>query len=116
LKNIQIIDSADNATFSIFQATDDEFALIFPGDGQDLEIVEDLFARLGEDRASKLLLPLWNRPIHKADAVGIHGTLFYDYERKRKHLPTSKREIDRAPTQINAAERDLYARKRASLT
>jgi hypothetical protein len=26
MKNIQIIDGADNATYSIFQATDDEFA------------------------------------------------------------------------------------------
>ena len=30
MKNIQIIDGALNATFSVFQATDDEFASIFP--------------------------------------------------------------------------------------
>jgi hypothetical protein len=31
MKNIQI-DGADNATFGLFPATDEEFAAIFPGD------------------------------------------------------------------------------------
>src|SRR6185437_5384901 len=38
LRNIQIVDGADNATFSIFQATNEEFHEIFPGPGQDMEI------------------------------------------------------------------------------
>ncbi|MDP3852775.1 hypothetical protein [Phenylobacterium sp.] len=113
MKNIQITDGADNATYSIFQATDDEFRLIFPGEGQDLEIVEDLFHRLGEKEATGLLIPLWDRPIHKRDAHGIHGTLFYDYVQNREHLPATKREIDRTSSQINQAERDLYATLRA---
>jgi len=33
VKNIQIIDGAGNATYNIFQATNDEFAEIFPGSG-----------------------------------------------------------------------------------
>ena len=40
LNNIQIIDRADNATFSVFQATDDEFNRMFPSIGQDMEIAE----------------------------------------------------------------------------
>ena len=36
MKNIQIIDGADNCTFSIFQATDEEFSLIFPEPLQDI--------------------------------------------------------------------------------
>jgi hypothetical protein len=40
MKNIQIIDGAENATFSIFQATDEEFTLIFPRAGQNLELVK----------------------------------------------------------------------------
>src|SRR5215470_12848108 len=40
LKNIQIIDRAVNATFSLFQATDEEFAAIFPGAGQDIELID----------------------------------------------------------------------------
>lgn len=51
----QIIDGAWNATFSIFQATDEEFAELFPGVDQDMDVVEDVFDRLGEDRAKALL-------------------------------------------------------------
>jgi len=74
MRNIQIIDGAENATFSIFQATDAEFALIFPDD-QDIELAEDLFERIGNKRARDLLTPIWSRPILKRDAMGIHGTL-----------------------------------------
>jgi hypothetical protein len=47
MRNIQIIDGAVNATFSVFQATDEEFDAIFP-DGRDMELVEDLVDRLGK--------------------------------------------------------------------
>ncbi len=111
MKNIQIIDGAVNATFSIFQATDEEFATIFP-DGRDMELVEDLVERLGEEAAGSVLDPLWNRPILKRDALGIHGTLFYDNEHRREHIPPSKREIDLDDSSVNQAQRDLFARHR----
>jgi hypothetical protein len=112
LKNVQIIDGADNATFSIFQATDDEFGLIFPASGQDLEIPEAVIQRLGRERAADLFRLIWDRPILKRDAQGIHGTLFYNYYDKRHHLPASKREVDRDDTQVNEAERTLNRRAR----
>jgi len=108
VKNIQIIDGADNATYSIFEATDDEFAQIFPQPGQDLEVVEDYVIRVGEDSAQKTLAKLWERPVYKQHVQGIHGTLFYDYKEKAKHLPQSKREIDRTSGSINAFEREVY--------
>jgi hypothetical protein len=46
MKNIQIIDGAENCTFSIFQATEEEFQVIFPKADQDIEFSEDLFGRL----------------------------------------------------------------------
>lgn len=109
MKNIQIIDGADNATYSIFQATDEEFAAMFP-DGRDMELVEDVIDRLGEDEAGRVLTPLWNRPILKRDAMGLHGTLFYNNERRR--IPPSKREIDWDAHSINAAQRELFLRHR----
>ncbi len=42
MKNIQIIDGASNCTFSIFQATAEEFNLLFPEPGQDIQFSEDL--------------------------------------------------------------------------
>ena len=111
MKNIQIVDGAANATFSIFQATDEEFAVIFP-DGRDLELAEDLIERVGEQEAGRVLTPLWQRPVLKSDAMGIHGTLFYDAEQRREFLPSSRREVDWDEGFINEAQRSLHRQHR----
>ena len=111
MKNIQIIDGAANATFSVFQATDDQFAVIFPSPQQDIEIVEDFLERAG-DRANEILEALWTRPILRRDALGIHGVLFYGWADRRAYLPATKREVDLDPLYINAAQRELFDRKR----
>jgi hypothetical protein len=109
MKNIQIIDGADNATFSLFQATDDEFAAIFPGPGQDMELIEDVVARVGDEAAGKIMGVIWERPILKRDVLGLHGTLFYAWSEKRQHLPATKREVDLDPLSVNSAQRALFA-------
>jgi hypothetical protein len=110
MKNIQIIDGAVNATFSVFQATEEEYASIFPN-GRDMELIEDLIERLG-DEAGRMLAPIWERPILKRDALGIHGTLFYDNQRTQRKIPHSKREVDWDDSSINQAQRNLFARHR----
>lgn len=112
LNNIQIIDRADNATFSVFQATDDEFNRMFPSIGQDMEIAEDFIQRVGEIPASQILNAIWNRPILKRDVNGIRGTLYFNYESRRQHLPASKREVDLTESAINFAQRKLFASNR----
>lgn len=107
MKNIQIIDGAANATFSIFQAAEDEFATIFPN-GSDMEIADDLVERVGEDEASRVLEALWQRPILKRDAMGIHGTLLYDGDDRREFLPSSRREVDWDERFVNEAQRKLF--------
>lgn len=107
MKNVQIIDGAANATFSIFEATEQEYAAIFP-DGRDMELVEDLIARLGESEAGRVLAPLWTRPILKCNALGIHGTLFYDNDHRT--IPVTKREVDWDHGSINPAQRALFSR------
>lgn len=111
MKNIQIIDGALNATFSVFQATEEEFAAVFP-DGRDIELIEDLVARLGDETAGSVLTPIWGRPILKRDALGIHGTLFYDNADRRDHIPLSKREVDWDSGSVNQAQRDLFSKHR----
>ena len=112
MKNIQIIDRAVNATFSLFQATEEEFAAIFPGEGQDMELIEDFTERAGEERALLILSPVWLRPILKRDAQGIHGTLYYEYADRRHYLPATKREVDWDDDAINSAQRLLFASMR----
>lgn len=62
MRNILIIDGADNATFSVFQATEEEFRSIFPN-GQDMELVEDFIERVGDAEVETILSPIWERPI-----------------------------------------------------
>ncbi len=112
MKNIQVIDGALNATFSVFQATDEEFAAIFPAAGQDMELIEDFTERVGEEQALRVLLPVWERPILKRDAQGIHGTLYDEYAQRRRYLPASKCEVDWDDSSINFAQRRLFASKR----
>lgn len=107
MRNIQIIDGARNATFSLFQATDEEFAAIFPDD-QDMALIEDVVTRLGESEAGNILSRIWERPILKRDAQGIHGTLFYDWDDRREILPVTRREVDWDERSINAAQRRLF--------
>ena len=107
MKNVQIIDGALNATFSIFQATDEEFSIIFP-DGRDIEVADDLVERVGEVEAGRVLAPLWQRPILKRDAMGIHGTLYYDAEERREFLPPSRKEVDWDESSVNEAQRALF--------
>lgn len=112
MKNIQIIDGADNATFSLFQATEAEFAAIFL-DQSEMEIIEDVFDRLGGEETSRVLGPIWDRPILKRDVVGIHGTLFYGSEHRREYLPPSRREVDWDSSSVNPAQRALFAQYQA---
>jgi hypothetical protein len=91
MKNVQVIDGATNCVYPVYAAEDDEFAMIFPN-GQDVEFAEDLFVRLGDQRAQEVTAKLWSRPQDKKEIRGIHGTLFYGLLMKKKYFPTKKEE------------------------
>ncbi len=110
MKNIQVIDGAVNCTFSIFQATDHEFAVLFPEPGQDMQYVEDLAALPKQRKVKVALRGIWERPTRKRDAHGIHGTLLYQLERYKQWYP-EKREDAVVPSAINAAQRRLFGRQ-----
>ena len=107
-KNIQIIDAATNYSYSIFQATEEEFGSIFPDERQNIEYSEDLFARLAEG-AEKILSMVWRRPIQKKNANGIHGTLFYGMQ-YRKEFFTDKKEKELDPMYMNEHQRQLFGK------
>lgn len=107
MKNIQIIDGASNCTFSCFQATDEEFALLFPESQQDIQYVEDLSHLPEQVEITAALNRIWERPIRKRDVHGIHGTLFYQLERY-KGWYHEKREDAVDPSAINQAQRRLF--------
>ncbi len=109
MKNIQIIDNATNCTFSLFQATEDQFALLFPDIGQDVQFNSSLEHLPHQDEVCAALDNLWQRPVRKRDAMGIHGTIFYGLEHYRDVFP-GKCEDSVDPFAINPAQRRLFSR------
>ena len=107
MKNIQIIDGALNCTFSLFQATEEEFALLFPEPQQDIQYAEDLALLPRQEEVEAALRQIWERPIRKQDALGIHGTLFYELERYKIYY-RAKREDAIDPSAVNQAQRRLF--------
>jgi hypothetical protein len=103
MKNIQAIDGANNATFSIFQATDEEFALLFPA-GTDIAFREDIEERLTEQQIYDVFNALWSRPVDKKTVQGIHGTYFVDLDQRKVFFPTRKEAevLNRGPEAVEA--------------
>lgn len=92
MKNIQVIDGAVNCVYDIFAATDEEFALIFP-DGQDIAFIDEVYERVSDDATlNRALEALWARRVVKAQAMGIHGQLFYELEEKKVFYGTRRDE------------------------
>jgi len=71
-KNIQVVDGAENCTYDIFEADEGDFGKIFPGEGQDVEFIEDFVARVGESEATRITESMWSRRIDKKAAGGVH--------------------------------------------
>jgi hypothetical protein len=91
MKNIQVIDGADNCVYDIFAATDEEFSLIFPT-GQDIAFINEVYARENQQQLDAAFKELWPRRVPKAKVHGIHGTLFYGLEGKKVYYPTGRDE------------------------
>ena len=91
MKNIQIIDGALNAVYDIFQVMDQEFSLIFPP-GQDIAFIDEAMARGPRAELDEAFTQIWTRRIPKAQAMGIHGILFYELEHKKCYYPTRRDE------------------------
>jgi len=88
MRNIQVIDGAENCTYDVYAVTYEEFFTIFPGSNQDVEFIEDLIERLGGAETGRLMCHIWERLVDKLDVKGIHGTIFYELSFKKKYYPT----------------------------
>ena len=56
MKNIMIIDGAENCVYDVFGVPDDDFVLIFP-DGTDVAFIEDVVRRPNAERVVEASLP-----------------------------------------------------------
>ncbi len=100
MKNIQIIDGAENCVYDIFAATDEEFALIFKNEA-DIAFIDEVYASGSEQLLDTAFDNIWQRRIKKADVQGIHGVIFYELGRKKVYYSTRKDEEARNPDGSN---------------
>lgn len=91
MKNIMAIDGAQNCVYDIFEITDEQFRILFPAPGQDIAFAEDFDQQISAEDEEKMS-GMWEKRIPKKDAVGIHGTIFYELEHKREYYPTLRDE------------------------
>ena len=91
MKNIMVIDGAENCVYDIFAASDDDFALIFPNE-TDIAFIEDIERRQSAEIVLAALKRTWSNRVPKRDATGIHGIVFYQMYAKRKYYPTLRDE------------------------
>ncbi len=114
MKHIQAIDGADNCSFSIYSASEEDFSLIFPEPGQDVEFVEDLVRRIGARAVGELVIRVTSKRVEKPAVNGIHGTLFFGLRERRIFYP-NKRESDfDAPELAEALRRRVLPRRKRS--
>lgn len=91
MKNIQVIDGADNCVYDIFAASEDVFNLVF-APGTDVAFVEVLENRPDAEVVFKTLETIWPNRVAKSQVHGIQGTLFYGLIGKRKYYPARRDE------------------------
>lgn len=91
MKDIQIIDGAENRVYDIFESTDAEFSLIFPI-GTDIAFIEEVYAKGDGTILHNAFNNIWQRRIKKCKAHGIHGVIFYELPQKMSYYPTRKDE------------------------
>lgn len=86
MKNIQVIDGAENCAYDIFEASDALFYFIFPH-GRDIAFIEDLKKAGISDEIEREFVNMWGRPLNKKKVRGIDGTLFYELYEKAEYYP-----------------------------
>jgi hypothetical protein len=92
-RTILIIDGAANCAYDCFLASDELFAAIFPGEGQDIEFIEDFVARDPHGAYTAAFDAMWKNSVRKKDIRGIDGVLFYELSFKKEFYP-NKRDSD----------------------
>ncbi len=86
MKNIQVIDSAENAAFDVFEISDEAFDQLFPRADQDIQFADEV----DEETWKNLAQSLWANRIEKPEVHGINGTLFFENDAQKRWYPNRK--------------------------
>ncbi|TAH32496.1 MAG: hypothetical protein EYC62_09005 [Alphaproteobacteria bacterium] len=94
MKNILVIDGAENCAYDIFAVSDKHFKILFPGKKQDIEFIEDVLKRVSKKDQKAIFDQIWKNPVPKKKAKGIHGILFYELKKRKAKFYPNKRDSD----------------------
>lgn len=89
MKYIQLIAGNHNATYPVCGCEDRDFFQLFPNE-QDIEFIEDFAKRVGDEKAREICEKLRKNLVEKREIEGLHGTLFFELEYKKRYYPTKK--------------------------
>lgn len=87
MKNVLVIDGAENTCYDIFALTPKQYAMVFVQPGQDIEFI----GNVKRDLQMKAFEGVWDRFVHYDLVRGIHGTVFWELEFKKKFYPNKRR-------------------------
>ena len=91
MKNIQVIDGAQNCVYDIFSVTDEVFASIFPNN-TNIAFIDEVYLKGNDEELDAIFNNMWKRRIAKSQVQGIHGILFYELEFKKVFYPNRRDE------------------------
>lgn len=91
MKNILVVNGAENCVYDVFAVADEVFALVFLPD-TDIAFIEEVRQRDNADEIFTALATIWSNRVAKSQVHGIHGTLFYQLIEKRQYYPTLRDE------------------------
>lgn len=98
MKNILVIDSADNCAYDIYACSDQDFWRLFPdvrGDMSDVAFSDEFDYGGAQEAERNLWSRLWSNPVPKPLVHGLHGVIFYGFpERKKFYLNRQDRDLD----------------------
>lgn len=97
MKNIQIIDGAQNSVFEIYAIPDALFSVLFPK-GADVAFAKECSKKI--PKSDNRLKALYKKRLNKKSVQGIHGTLHLDSSLvEPKFFPTRRESevTNRAP-------------------
>ncbi len=72
MKNIMVIDGAENCVYDVFSVPDADFALIFPG-GTDVAFIEDVECRADAEAVFEALTRAWPHRIPSGRPLAFTG-------------------------------------------
>lgn len=90
MKTIIVVDGADNCAYDCFTLDDRFFALLYPGEGQDIELIKDVLERYPGGELDEHFRTLCENNIQRANVQGIDGILFYELLLKKKFYPNKR--------------------------